>query len=40
MIWLMVMQLQTVRQILAERPEFKRLGVYADLLSDELLFAP
>lgn len=28
---------QTVRQILAERPEFKRLGVYADLLSDELL---
>ena len=30
-------QVQTVRQILAERPEFKRLGVYADLLSDELL---
>ena len=28
---------QTARQILAERPEFKRLGVYADLLSDELL---
>ena len=29
--------MQTVRQILAERPEFKRLGVYSDLLSDELL---
>ena len=28
---------QTVRQILADRPEFKRLGVYADVLSDELL---
>ena len=28
---------QTARQILADRPEFKRLGVYADLLSDELL---
>ena len=28
---------QMVRQILAERPEFKRLGVYAELLSDELL---
>ena len=28
---------QAARQILADRPEFKRLGVYADLLSDELL---
>ena len=28
---------QTARQILEERPEFKRLGVYADALSDELL---
>ena len=28
---------QTARQILADRPEFKRLGVYADVLSDELL---
>ncbi len=28
---------QTARQILADRSEFKRLGVYADVLSDELL---
>ena len=28
---------QTARQILADRLEFKRLGVYADVLSDELL---
>ena len=29
--------IQTARQIMADRPEFKRLGAYADLLSDELL---
>ena len=29
--------IQTARQIMANRPEFKRLGAYADLLSDELL---
>ena len=29
--------IQIARQIMADRPEFKRLGAYADLLNDELL---
>ena len=29
--------IQAARQIMANRPEFKRLGAYADVLSDELL---
>ena len=37
MIWLTAMRYRRYVKILAERPEFKRLGVYAELLSDELL---
>ena len=39
MIWLMVMQYRRHVKFWQNRPEFKRLGVYADLLSDELLRA-